>query len=121
MGNFYKIIPESPHRKKLIEKSFRENAFIFDTKYLYKDGNFIYAYGTANKLISLPFQAKIISDCSGKYEYKEISFCYDMDGNTIQYIIPNKMVRICIEKPKYESLLYGFIMLDKNEGKVNND
>ena len=115
LGNYYKIVPTPPYRQNNIEKALKEDLFLFDSRYMVKNGNYTYAYGISNKVIGLPFNGKIISDYNGNCEYKEIGLCYDVYGNVLNYILPNTFVLLCIENLNEISSKYGFTVFDKKE------
>lgn len=117
MGNFYKILPESPHRQEAIKRAMSNNMFLFDTKLIYKGENCAYVYGISNKKIDLPFEGKIISDYDGRIEYKEINNCCDLYGNQLSSIYPNTLVILCIEDLSEIALKYGFLLMDIKEIK----
>lgn len=115
MGNYYKIVPTPPYRQNNIEKAIKENLFLFDSRYMFKNGPYTYAYGVSNKPIGLPFSGKIVSDYNGKIQNKEISLCYDLYGKVVSYIIPNTYVLLCIENLNETSSRYGFTIFDEKE------
>lgn len=114
MGNYFKIIPEPPYRKENINKAIKNDLFVFDSMYAFKDGDYTYVYGVVNKPITLPMNVKIIDDLKGTIQYKKIGLCYDLRGNILQYIIPNSVVILSIENLNDLAYKYGCTMLEEN-------
>ena len=115
MGNIFKILPTPPYRKENIKKAEEKDLFLFDSRYICTNGSFSYVYGVANKVIALPFTARIINDLDGKIYNKNVSYCYDINGHVLDYILPDQLSILCIEDLEKNTILYGFTAFDNKE------